>query len=939
MATTAAPILALLDEPNYDLKTHALESLDENITQLWAEVSDHVSQIEELYEDKDFPRPELAALVASKIYYNLGDYESSMKFALAAGKLFNFDSSSDYVETIVSKCIREYIEVSQQHYEDPAAPVPDARLGAVLDQMLQRSYAQGHLKLALGVALEARRLDIITKILETADPEATAELVHYVLDCVVTVVSSRRFKDEVLLELNNLIQASPQPDYHAICKIIVQLNSSEGASRLFKSLLASKDPDSTLIAYQCAFDLVASGSQQLLNEVAAEFKDHETLAKILSGVPTCDYDLTFLNQNNNTDTQMLNRTKNSLDPKSSMNHSAVTFANAFLHAGTAQDSFIRSNLDWLSKASNWTKLSATAALGVIHKGNLSQGRRILAPYLPQGDNAASGSPYTRGGSLYALGLIFAGHGNEVLDYLQEQIENTASDDGGDVVLHGACLGIGVAGMGSGKASLYDKLRDVLFSDSAVAGEAAGLAMGLVMLGSADEDAQKEMFLYAHETQHEKIIRGLALGLALVNYAREESAEPMIEQLLAEQDPILRYGGAYTIALAYAGTGNNKAIQRLLHIAVSDASDDVRRAAVISLGFILLRNYTAVPRMVELLSESHNPHVRYGTALALGISCAGTGLKEAVEVLEPLTKDPADFVRQGALVALSMILIQQNEKMSPRVKSARETFAHAIASKHEDPMVKFGAALAQGIIDAGGRNVTIALENPQTGSLNMKAIVGLVVFSQFWYWFPYTHFLSLSFSTTAVTGVNEDLKIPQFDFVTSHKPSFYGYPPPAEEVVDKAPEKVATAVLSTTARAKARAKKNEKDKADKMEVEEKPEEPSTATAASAKPAKEAKVDEDADKRIPGQKKWRLANLTRVLPAQLKHISFPEENRFVPIRKLHSVGGVVVLRDQEKGKGGKKPQFIKTVRQINNPFDDEDDEAPLPEPFKYVEEDTE
>lgn len=930
MATTAAPILALLDEPDYALKTHALESLDENITQLWAEVSDHVSQIEELYEDKDFPKPELAALVASKVYYNLGDYESSMKFALAAGDLFDFDVPSDYVETIVSKCIREYIEVSQQHYEDPSAPTPDPRLAHVLDQMLERSYAQGHLKLALGVALEARRQDIITQILERADTETTVNLVHYVLDCVVTVVSSRRFKDEVLKELNNVILSLPQPDYHAICKIIVQLNSSEGAIRLFESLLASKDPDSTLIAYQCAFDLVASASQQLLNEVGAKFKDNETLVKILSGVPTCDYDLTFLNQNNNTDTQMLNRTKNSLDPKSSMNHSAVTFANAFLHAGTAQDSFIRSNLDWLSKASNWTKLSATAALGVIHKGNLSQGRRILAPYLPQGD-AASGSPYTRGGSLYALGLIFAGHGNEVLEYLQEQIEDTVSEDGGDVVLHGACLGIGVAGMGSGKASIYDKLRDVLFSDSAVAGEAAGLAMGLVMLGSADEEAQKEMFLYAHETQHEKIIRGLALGLALVNYAREETAEPMIEKLLAEQDPILRYGGAYTIALAYAGTGNNKAIQRLLHIAVSDASDDVRRAAVISLGFILLRNHTAVPRMVELLSESHNPHVRYGTALALGISCAGTGLKEAVEVLEPLTKDPADFVRQGALVALSMILIQQNEKMSPRVKTARETFAHVISSKHEDPMVKFGAALAQGIIDAGGRNVTIALENPQTGSLNMKAIVGLVVFSQFWYWFPYTHFLSLSFSTTAVTGVNEDLKIPQFDFVTTSKPSFFGYPPPVEEVVDKAPEKVATAVLSTTARAKARAKKNEKDKAEKMEVDEKPEEP---VAAPAKPAKEEKVDEDADKRIPGQKKWRLANLTRVLPAQLKYISFPEENRFVPIRKLHSVGGVVVLRDQEKGKGGKKPQFIKTVRQINNPFDDEDDEAPLPEPFKFV-----
>lgn len=79
-------------------------------------------------------------------------------------------------------------------------------------------------------------------------------------------------------------------------------------------------------------------------------------------------------------------------------------------------------------------------------------------------------------------------------------------------------------------------------------------------------------------------------------------------------------------MAYAGTGNNKAIRKLLHVAVSDVNDDVRRAAVTGLGFILFRNPTQVPRIVQLLSESYNPNVRYGAALALGISCAGTGLE-------------------------------------------------------------------------------------------------------------------------------------------------------------------------------------------------------------------------------------------------------------------------------------------------------------------------
>lgn len=94
----------------------------------------------------------------------------------------------------------------------------------------------------------------------------------------------------------------------------------------------------------------------------------------------------------------------------------------------------------------------------------------------------------------------------------------------------------------------------------------------------------------------------------------------------EQDAILRYGGIYTIAMAYAGTSNNKAIRKVLDVAVSDVSDDVRRAAVTALGFILCRNPTQVPRIVQLLSESYNPHVRQGAALALGVACAGTGLE-------------------------------------------------------------------------------------------------------------------------------------------------------------------------------------------------------------------------------------------------------------------------------------------------------------------------
>lgn len=140
-------------------------------------------------------------------------------------------------------------------------------------------------------------------------------------------------------------------------------------------------------------------------------------------------------------------------------------------------------------------------------------------------------------------------------------------------------------------------------------------------------------------------RGLGLGIALVVYGREEEADTLIEQMGMDQDPIIRYGGMYAIGMAYRGTANNNAIRRLLHYAVSDVSDDVRRAAVLALGFVLCGEPEQMPRIVGLLAESYNPHVRYGAAMAVGIACAGTALRNAVDMLEPLLSDAVDFVRQ------------------------------------------------------------------------------------------------------------------------------------------------------------------------------------------------------------------------------------------------------------------------------------------------------
>ena len=65
---------------------------------------------------------------------------------------------------------------------------------------------------------------------------------------------------------------------------------------------------------------------------------------------------------------------------------------------------------------------------------------------------------------------------------------------------------GLAALGTEDEEIIEDVKNVLYTDSAVAGEAAGISMGLLMVGSASDKAQ-EMLAYAHDTQHEKIIRG------------------------------------------------------------------------------------------------------------------------------------------------------------------------------------------------------------------------------------------------------------------------------------------------------------------------------------------------------------------------------------------------------------------------------------------------
>merc|ERR1719152_240956 len=115
------------------------------------------------------------------------------------------------------------------------------------------------------------------------------------------------------------------------------------------------------------------------------------------------------------------------------------------------------------------------------------------------------------------------------------------------------------------------------------------------------------------------------------------------------------------------------------------------------------------------------------------------------------------------------------------------------------MTKFGAIIATGLLDAGGRNLTISLLS-KSGHKVMPSIIGIGVFTHFWFWHPLLLFATLALQPTAAIGVNASLQMPTWRFRSNAPPATFAYPPTGEKEV-KEEAKVAAAVLSITGKKK------------------------------------------------------------------------------------------------------------------------------------------
>jgi 26S proteasome regulatory subunit N2 len=487
------------------------------------------------------------------------------------------------------------------------------------------------------------------------------------------------------------------------------------------------------------------------------------------------------------------------------------------------------------------------------------------------------------------------------------------------IVHGASLGLGLSAMGLNSEELFDLLFTCVSGCDAVAGEGAALGIGLTMMGSGNQRIIEMLKCHACEfNQKEKIIRGLVMAIAIIMLGREDESRSIIDELLVNGDPWVRVGGCFTIGTAYAGTANTKAIERLLEIAVRDVNDEVRRNAVTMIGFVAFKDPQLCVELTRILADSYNPHIRYGVALALGVAAAGSGLPEAVNLLWGLSSDLVDFVRQGAFIALSIVLVQVTERENPKAKDLRAELSKRITDRKEDSCTKFGCIIATGLLDAGGRNCTISMHKHRHRI--DKAVAGMFIICQHWYWFPYILMASLAMQPTCIIALNEQLEMPRYTMRSNVPPSYFAIPKSVQQSKKELKEKEQKAVeLSTVKREmEFRDKKSRGEHSrgsisvttpllpSSVSAEEKPPEQTSAAEA-----KESEYEE-------------LQNPARVTLRQLDFVSHSVDGRYAPVKP--NPMGVCMLLDKQPDSG--KAELVDAI----NPMDRDDDVKP-PEPFVW------
>ncbi|KAI5186494.1 26S proteasome regulatory subunit N2 [Nematocida homosporus] len=751
----------LLQHPDKEKKAEGLDLISQNIGLVGGFLSDVIPHL----KPEDHPeKAEYVHLLLSMVCFYTQRYNESVNHAILAKDVWHSaakdhdKSVSLYFEESRHRLIRRYIETAKEERNEE------------LSQFIQELAAQEspNSYSLLGLFLVTKDLAAIERFLRSGAHVLEESLAP---EFIIEGAKRERFYRQLLSVLASIWEESPKETYSLVFfKALADaylVNRSEDKLVALINYLAERRKEAALFV---AF-LVHDKSPVLSQRIAGQAKDAQAHA-LLTGKFQSEVYQRFLTDKNNISFSLLSDLSKSQSSKLSMNHMSLSFCNGFMSGKTCNDTYLRKNLEWMKQAKNWSKFVVASSFGMIHTDS-EDPFEVLRHYLPMASivDTEKDDPES-GGALFALGLI-AVNSPTIADSFLGSFFDAESKSSRSNVLYGACLGLGLTRLGTADTETINKFKNILYSDNVTVSEAAAYAIGLTTAGNFDLDLAREVLTYARDTEHEKISRAVGVGVALKCIGIASSEPPqafsqLLDELLGDINPIIRYSGVLSFGAAYVGTGDLSAVRKLLSVISTDSSEDVKRIAVFAIGLILSDQSgsgclleedktSELCSVLEPLAQSHSAYVRAGVALTLGMFQVGSGCKKSLALIETLMYDTTTYVRQHASIGAGFLLMQLNIRDDPVFKRVIEHMHSMTRRKSESGAARFGALLGRAILDACGRNGTISIYG-MSRDISVKSVCGAILFSQYWYWYPVVPFITLCMRPTLLLAADTNLNI-------------------------------------------------------------------------------------------------------------------------------------------------------------------------------------
>ena len=395
-------------------------------------------------------------------------------------------------------------------------------------------------------------------------------------------------EDRIVLECAYKLytQVKQYPDASIVA---IKLGDSQRLRDSFLACDALKE-DSFLLKCQIAYIAVGANHGADLTQIIEDMEDgdaKETLEEIVSNAKLSDHfigvarDLDVVEAKTPEDVfkQHLVESRGAGAIDTARQHLANAFVNGFVNAGFCKDKLVcdpeedagenvsKSNLIFKNK--DHGKISATASIGLISLWDVDGGLPMVDKYLYSKDmNILAGA-------LLAVGITCAGTQSDCDPALALLAEHITFDEGemspGILATKiASIMGLGLAYAGNPRPAVTELLVPIITDDthnSDVVG-AAGLSLGLIHAGTADDEAvqtllQVLMMRGSELPAHKLGARLLCVGLGLLFVGKGDEADAVLEVIKTVDKDLAQYCACIVETMAYAGTGNVLKVQQML----------------------------------------------------------------------------------------------------------------------------------------------------------------------------------------------------------------------------------------------------------------------------------------------------------------------------------------------------------------------------------------